>query len=216
MVTEAPPAEAASKDPQAAKPATKSPYLLRIQLPSEWQLSDEALLEISSLNDEWHFEADGEGGLLLVAPPGTESGERELEIAGQVRNWRHAVDRGRAYGSTLFQLPNGWRRAPDAAWVSDERLATVERTDELVWKVCPDFIIEVRSGTDELNLLMGKMEMWVDQGAREAWLVDPQEQTLTIYRPNQEPEQLERPESATATEIADDLSIDFARVWPEN
>jgi len=58
------------------------------------------------------------------------------------------------------------------------------------------------------------MQMWVSQGARLAWLVDPQEQMVWVYVPDREPQQLERPQSLTATEISEGLIIDLSRVWP--
>ena len=188
---------------------------LRIQLPSEWTLTDELFLEFCSLNEEWHIEADGEGGLWIVAPPGTESSEREANVVTDLMNWTRRSGRGRAIGSGLVQLPNGWRRAPDAAWFSDERLAEIAGDDYIIWRVCPDFVVEVRSATDDLEDLQTKMEMWIAQGARLGWLVDPYEEAVSIYRPEQEPQQEARPESLTATEIADDLTIDFTRIWPQ-
>ena len=86
--------------------------------------------------------------------------------------------------------------------------------DEGIWEICPDFIVEVRSVSDELEDQQAKMQMWISQGARLAWLVDPHDEAVWIYRPEQDPERLERPESVTATEIADDLTIDFKRIWP--
>ena len=56
--------------------------------------------------------------------------------------------------------------------------------------------------------------MWVSQGARLGWLVDPLEEAVWIYRPEREAERVERPESVTASEIGDDLVIDFSRIWP--
>ncbi len=187
---------------------------LRIQLPAEWELTDERLLEFCSLNEEWHIEADGEGGLWIVAPPGTESSEREANVVTDLMNWTRRSGRGRAIGSGLVQLPNGWRRAPDAAWISDERLAEIAGDDHIIWRICPDFVVEVRSATDDLEDLQTKIEMWIAQGARLGWLVDPYEEAVCIYRPEQEPERIERPQSLTALEIADDLTIDFTRVWP--
>ena len=213
MVTKAPPIEATAEERQGATPEAVAAYPLRIQLPHEWQLSDEALLEIGTLNDEWCFEADDEGGLFLMPPPAPKSARRELRIAAQLMHWSDSHN-GEAFPSATFRLPNGWRRAPDAAWISDERLANIEPDHEGIWAVCPDFVVEVRSKTERLRLQHEKMEMWIEQGAREAWLVDPHEQMLTIYRTGQDLEQLERPESVTAVEIADDLTIDLTRVWP--
>ena len=145
----------------------------------------------------------------------TGSSERELSIGADILIWSRASGRGRTIGSGLVRLPNGWRRAPDAAWISDERLSRISPDDEGVWAVCPDFVVEVRSASDQLSPVQEQMEMWVSQGARLGWLVDPREETVWVYRPDQEPERLERPETLTATEISDDLTIDLTRVWPQ-
>ncbi len=188
---------------------------LRLKLPSEWELTDEQLLTLSSLNQEWHIEADCDGGLWIVAPPGTESSERESFVVAQLVEWRLATGRGRAIGSGMVHLPNGWRRAPDAAWFSDERLSEIAGDDHLIWRVCPDFVVEMRSASDRLDVQQQKMAMWIAQGARLGWLVDPFGEVVWIYRPEQEPERVERPESLTAVEIAEDLTIDFTRIWPQ-
>lgn len=218
MVTKVAPTDVSPEESPAVAPQTEAvarlAFPLRLQLPEDWQLTDDALLEIGSLNDEWYFEADDEGGLFVTPPPGPLSGARELRIASQILLWSDSSEQGQSFPSATFRLPNGWRRAPDAAWVSDERLSGISPDDEGIWAVCPDFVVEVRSRSDQLDPLQEKMEMWISQGARLAWLVDPREEHVWIYRPEQEPERLERPESVTATEIADDLAVDFSRIWP--
>ncbi|MCY3568865.1 MAG: Uma2 family endonuclease [Chloroflexi bacterium] len=206
---------AASQAKRARSQVAEQIRPLRIQLPAEWELTDERLLEFCGLNEEWQIEADAEGGLWIVAPPGTESSEREANVVTDLMNWTRRSGCGRAIGSGLVQLPNGWRRTPDAAWFSDERLAEMAGDDHIIWRICPDFVVEVRSATDELEDLQTKMEMWIAQGARLGWLVDPYDETVSIYRPEQEPQQVGRRESLTAAEIADDLSIDFTRIWPQ-
>ncbi len=187
---------------------------IRLQLPADWGLSDERLLELGSLNEEWYIEADDAGGLLLMAPPGPRSGAREMRIGMQITLWCDSSNRGEAFPSSMFHLPNGWRRAPDAAWISDERLSGIVEDDQIVWRVCPDFVVEIRSQSDSLRAAQDKMDMWISQGAQLGWLVDPLDEVVWIYRPEQRPERLARPPSVTATEIADDLTVDFRRVWP--
>ena len=92
-------------------------------------------------------------------------------------------------------------------------MAEIRPDDEGIWQVCPDFVVEVRSPSDQLTPLQEKMDMWVSQGARVAWLVDPYEAGVWIYRPDQPPEHVARPESLAASEIAEDLVIDFRRIW---
>ena len=214
MVTAEPPSLAVDAPEREVWEIAPELFPLRLQLPDEWELTDERLLELGSLNEEWYLEADCEGGLFMAPPPGALSGRRELRIGAQLLAWSDAADRGQTFPSVTFRLPNGWRRAPDASWISDERLAGVEPDDEGIWAVCPDFVVEVRSASDRLTPLRAKMEMWVSQGARLAWLVDPKEQAVWVYRPEQEAERVKRPASLMAAEIADDLTIDFSRIWP--
>ena len=189
---------------------------LRLQLPAEWELTDKHFLELGRLNQGWRIEADGEGGLLIMAPTGPMSSSQGGRIFAQTLNWSDAHTSGMVFeSSATFVLPNGDRRMPDAAWLSEERLAEISDDDRILWRICPDFVVEVRSATDRLSVQQTKVEIWISQGARLAWLVDPYEETVWIYRPDQEPEQVDRPDSLTATEIADDLTIDFSRIWPQ-
>lgn len=189
---------------------------LRLQLPQEWELSDARFLELCRLNESWRIETDCEGGLLIMTPTGPDSSDQGGRIYAQTLVWSDSRAKGRAFeSSATFMLPNGDRRMPDAAWISDERLAEIAGDKRIIWRVCPDFVVEVRSATDEIELQQQKMAMWIAQGARLGWLVDPFGEIVWIYRPEQEPERVERPESLTAVEIADDLTIDFTRIWPQ-
>ena len=214
MVTAEPPKPAVNAPEREVWEIAPQAFPLRLQLPSEWELTDERLLELGSLNEEWHFETDCDGGLWIVAPPGTESSGHELSIGSDILLWSRAGGGGQAIGSGLVGLPNGWTRAPDAAWISDERIADALPAESSIWRVCPDFVVEVRSASDRPGPLRAKMEMWISQGARLAWLVDPQEESVWVYRPDEGAERVERPESLTAVEIADDLTVDFSPIWP--
>ena len=151
-----------------------------------------------------------------MAPTGPLSSNRGSRIVSQTFDWSDANQSGMVFDSSAtFMLANGDRRMPDAAWISQERLETIDADDEGIWHACPDFVVEVRSRTDKLDDQREKMEMWIAQGARLGWLVDPFDASVWIYRPEQEAEQVQRPESLTATEIAEDLTIDFSRIWPQ-
>ncbi len=191
-------------------------YPLRVQLPRLWELTDEQFLELCALNEGWRIESDCEGGLLIMAPTGPDSSDQGGRIYSQTLIWSDTRANGRAFeSSATFMLPNGERRMADAAWISDARLAEIAGDGHIIWRVCPDFVVEVRSASDQLAAQQEKMEMWVAQGARLGWLVDPFEETIWVYRPEQEAERVARPESLTATEIAEDLTIDFTRIWPQ-
>jgi hypothetical protein len=69
------------------------------------------------------------GGEIVILPPfGAESGFRAVEAAATLHTWAKANKRGNAFGSSVqFFLPDGAALSPDAAGVSNERLATVSK-----------------------------------------------------------------------------------------
>jgi Uma2 family endonuclease len=79
--------------------------------------------------------------------------------------------------------------------------------------VCPEFVIELRSSSDNLVDLQAKMEMWIANGAEVAWLIDPLEKAVTIYRPGEQPEHLAQPTSIQGTGPIVGFELVLARIW---
>jgi Uma2 family endonuclease len=105
-------------------------------------------------------------------------------------------------------------RAADAAWVSLHRLNSVIAEERKgYWPVCPEFIIEIRSESDRLPELQAKMEEWIANGAEIAWLIDPIEKAVTIYRPGEEPEHFDHPTSVQGTGPIAGFELVMARIW---
>ncbi len=85
--------------------------------------------------------------------------------------------------STVFKLPNGADRSPDAAWIRRERwLALTPEERRKFPPIAPDFVVELRSATDSLEMLRDKMQEYLNAGVRLGWLINPQDQQVEIYR----------------------------------
>ena len=189
---------------------------LVLRFPESMPLTDELLLRISEENDYWRFERNADGDLEIMSPASNESEEASAEIAGQVRNWIRAGVGGMLQGSNGgFDLPSGANRSPDAAWVSKERLATLSREErtQAFKPVAPDFLVEVRSPGQELGKQQEKMQEWIDGGAQLAWLVDPESETVHIYRPDGSIDVIQRPDELSADPTCPGLTISFEFVW---
>ncbi len=84
--------------------------------------------------------------------------------------------------SVGFRLPDNSVLAPDAAFVTKKRWdALTEEQREKFPPLCPDFIIEVRSPSDSIKQLKSKMEDWIANGCRLAWLIDPVNKNAFVY-----------------------------------
>ena len=189
---------------------------LVLRFPESMPLTDELLLRISEENDWWRFERNADGDLEIMSPASNESEEASAEIARQLGNWIREHAGGMLQGSNGgFDLPSGANRSPDAAWVSKERLATLSREErtQAFKPITPDFLVEVRSPGQELSQQQKKMREWIGGGAQLAWLVDPESETVHIYRPDGSIEVVQRPDELSAEPTCPGLTISFQFVW---
>lgn len=193
--------------------AATPPVVLRLRPIVE--LTDDQLLELSSLNRDLQLERSAEGDLEVMPPTGGETSNRNAGLISQVWVWSEQDGTGLASDSSGgFRLPNGAVRAPDVAWVRRERLAdlTAEQKQKFL-PLCPDFVIELRSPSDSLETLEGKMREYIENGARLGWLVDPQERKVHVYRPEAPVEVLNHPESVTGDPVLPGFTLDLRRIW---
>jgi Uma2 family endonuclease len=79
--------------------------------------------------------------------------------------------------------------------------------------LCPDFVIELRSPSDELKPLREKMQEYQENGAQLGWLIDRQTRTVEIYRPGQAVEVLENPESLSGEAVLPEFVLELASIW---
>lgn len=150
-------------------------------------LNEDAYLSFCEANPGLRIERTAKGEIVIVPPAGGESDYRSLEIAGELRAWAKKDGRGIAFGSSAeFLLPNGAALAADAAWVSHERLAHLNKEQRRKFlRVVPEFVAEVMSPSDRLPAAKEKMLEWMANGVSLGWLIDGDAETVYIYRQSQ-------------------------------
>jgi Uma2 family endonuclease len=79
--------------------------------------------------------------------------------------------------------------------------------------LCPDFVIELRSPSDELKPLRKKMQEYQENGAQLGWLIDRQTRTVEIYRPGRVVEVLENPASLSGEAVLPEFVLELASIW---
>lgn len=156
-------------------------------------LSKEEFTALAERYPDLSMEREASGTTTVMSPVKKGSGNREFKLGGLFYVWFAQTNLGEFFSpSTGFDLPSGATKSPDIAWVSPERLAANPGGEEDFVKIVPDFVVEVRSGTDRLKKLQAKMtDTWMANGVRLAWLIDPYEEKAYIYRPGAAPEIVE-------------------------
>ncbi|MBD2389796.1 Uma2 family endonuclease [Aphanizomenon flos-aquae NRERC-008] len=167
------------------------------------ELSDDQFYQLCQINEDWKLEQTAKGELIIMPPVGAISGNRESEFNADVVIWNRQTKLGKVFSSsTVFTLPNGGKRSPDVAWIVNERWESLNiQEKEKFAKICPDFIIELRSRTDSLSRLQEKMQEYLDSGLGLGWLIDPQNQQVEIYRQNQTVEIVSLPTTLSGEDI---------------
>jgi Uma2 family endonuclease len=188
---------------------------LPLRFRPETPLSDDELMRFCAANDTLRVERDANGEILVMTPAGNRTGRKNTAIISALDHWAEEDGRGYAFDSnTGFTLPDGSMRSPDAAWIVAARWdALTERDKDRFSPLCPDFIIELRSPTDSLAELKEKMKQWIANGAQLAWLIDPTEQTVSLYRRDDQQEVLHHPTSVQGNGIMAGFELVMQRIW---
>lgn len=188
---------------------------VRWQLLPDPKISDEDFLVLCQANPDMRLERTAEGAIIIMPPAGAETGRTNADLAFQVVAWAKRDGTGQTFDSSSgFTLPNGAIRSPDVAWVRGERWDRLTPAQKAGFApLCPDFAIELRSPTDRLRSVQGKLEEYIANGAQLAWLIDPQTLTVHVYRPGRPVEKIERPAEICGDPELPGLVVDLAEVW---
>ena len=186
-----------------------------LNLPRNLKLSDDQFEDLISANRDSKFELTATGELLIMSPTGGETGNRNFELYIDLGNWNRKKGLGKAFdSSTGFQLPNGAKRSPDLSWITLEKwnaLTPTQRRKFLL--ICPDFVVELVSESDDLKAIENKMQEYLDNGLALGWLIIPKIRQVQIYRPQQAIETLESPMSLSGESILVDFVLDLTPIW---
>lgn len=178
-------------------------------------VSDEQFKLLCQENPELQLELTARKELVIMPPTGSKTGRRNSTCTQRLGNWAEVDGSGFVFdSSTLFTLPNGAKRSPDASWVKRERWeALTDAQQEGFAPVCPDFVVELRSRTDRLSDLQEKMQEYIDNGARLGWLIDPVEKRVHIYRPGQPVEVLNDPATVSGDPVLPGFVLNVRELW---
>ncbi len=126
------------------------------------------------------------GEIVRESPAGWRHGCVGLDLASEMR----AHVRARGLGRVVAADTGFWIgkdpdtvRAPDCAFVSRERAASVT-DDQSFAALAPDLIAEVLSPSDRAGKVREKIADWLAAGTRVALVVDPLREAIFVHRAN--------------------------------
>lgn len=155
------------------------------------------------------------GELRKMPPAGNEHGYRASELSSELRNYVKANGLGRVYAAeTGFMIHSDpdTVRAPDAAFVSRERLEQVGPV-EGYWPGAPDLAAEVVSPNDRHTEVVEKALEWLDAGCSMVLVVDPKQHTVTVYRSREDIRILAEGDTLDAAGVIPGFSLPVTEIF---
>jgi Uma2 family endonuclease len=152
------------------------------------------------------------GNILVMGPSDIESSEIGAQLIYLLKLWVNPRKLGRIFDSSGgFIMPNTDLRAPDVSFVAASRLKrTVRDFAELV----PDLVVEIKSKTDRISKLQEKIKLFLELGARVGILINPDQLTVTVYRPNGDVQILTGDDKLTIHELLPGWEVAISEIWP--
>lgn len=188
-----------------------------VHIPESLHVTDDQFLEFVKANPELRLERAATGELIAMSPTGSESGNYNSELTVDVGLWNRQHPTGKVFDSSSgFRLPNGAIRSPDVAWVEQSRWEALTPEQRKGFApLCPDFVIELLSETDDLTALQSKMQEYLDNGCRLGWLINPRARTVEIYRPQRSPEVVEFRTPLSGEAVLPGFEIDLESLFSQ-
>lgn len=180
-------------------------------------MTDEKFWQFAKQHQEAKIEMSPRGEVLFYYPTGGGSGASNSDLAIELGIWARRDGTGRTFdSSTLFVLPNGAKRSPDAAWVTNAKWdALSDEEQEKPVPFAPDFAAEILSPTDSLTETQAKMEEYKANGVRLGWLIDRKNRKVYIYRPSiADPEVLDDPATVSGDPEMSGFTLDMSLIFP--
>ena len=144
-------------------------------------LTAEALRRLSTTGRRYKLV---KGELFEMPPAGGKHGSVSMRIGASLNAYVRAHSLGEVFaaetGFVLRREPDTVR-APDAAFVSTERLSTGELPPGYL-EMVPDLAVEVVSPSDSEREVREMVADWMRAGVRLLWAIDPATRSVTVYR----------------------------------
>ena len=164
-------------------------------------------------DSNWQFELTPDGKIIAMPPTHHPSDGHEGKAYSRLDLWTDDYGGEARPASSAFSMPvTGGVLCPDASWSSREKWDAQLHPAGNAHPICPDFVVEICSSSDNLAPLHAKMRLYIKNGVLLAWLIDARNRRIYINRSGQvEPELLENPVTLSGENVLPGFTFEVAR-----
>lgn len=152
------------------------------------------------------------GEIVEMPRPGMRHGVVCGNVYDPVKAWSRATQRGLvAINDTgvITERDPDSVRGPDVLYISRERLPGGQVPTSFL-AIAPDLAIEVLSPYDVWKDVLEKISEYFEAGVREVWVVDPDDRTVQVFRPDARPRKLADSDTLESPDVLPGFSCSVA------
>ncbi len=166
---------------------------------------------LSEAGHDYQLELEN-GKIIVMGPSDIVSSEIGALLIRLLGNWVYPRRLGRLFDSAGgFIMPDTNLKAPDVSFVRAGRLLQSPR---YFGQLVPDLVVEIKSQSDRINPLEKKLKNFLELGAVVGILIDPDESTVTVYRPTGFTIVLSNEQTLTIPELFPGWELPISELWP--
>lgn len=177
------------------------------------QLTIKDLEELQQQHPDYQYELV-DGKIVVMGPSDVYASEIGARLIRFLGNWVDPRRLGRVFDSSGgFILPTKKNnlKAPDVSFVLADRL---QRSPRYFAQMVPDLMVEIKSQSDRIQPLEDKIQQFLTLGTRVGILIDPDEETVTVYRSAVASVVLRNGDTITIAEVLPEWSLVVDELWP--
>jgi Uma2 family endonuclease len=153
-----------------------------------------------------------DGRIIVVRPSDIVSREVGVRLIASLFAWVNPRCLGRVFDSAGgFIMPDSNLKAPDVYFVRAERL---KKSPRYFAQMVPDLVVEIKSQSERVKILQEKLEQFLRLGALIGILIDPDLETLTVYRSSEEPVVRRDDDVLIISELLPGWELPITEIWP--
>ncbi len=154
------------------------------------------------------------GELIMMTPAGFKHGRIVSRINARLENFVGEKQLGVVTGAeTGFHIGHDpdTVRAPDVAFIRADRVPPDLPSG--FFPGPPDLAVEVLSPDDRASQVLAKVRDWLAAGCRAVWVVDPEAQTVSVYRSEGKKVVWDVSDELTGNDVIPDFRLPVADIF---
>lgn len=121
-------------------------------------------------------------GKLIMTPAGLQHAEIGSNLHFALKQYLKQNQLGHIYGSSAgYRMRDDTVLSPDLSVVRNEQLPT-GRSPKGYGNFAPDLVVEIASPSDRFSDMEAKAQLYLDNGTRLVWVIDPDQRSAVVYR----------------------------------